>query len=95
METASVQWFPGHMAKTRRMIGECLKLVDLVVELRDARIPLSSANPELPKWIGDKKRIILLNKADTADPEVTALWLLIMKNRESRPSPWIPKAEKE
>ena len=75
METASVQWFPGHMTKTRRMIGECLKLVDLVVELRDARIPLSSANPELPKWIGDKKRIILLNKADTADPEVTALWL--------------------
>jgi len=75
MEQASVQWFPGHMAKTRRMIQDNLKLVDIVVELRDARIPLSSGNPELHKWIGNKKRLIVLNKCDTADQRITARWL--------------------
>ena len=74
-EQASVQWFPGHMAKTRRMIKDSLSLVDIVVELRDARIPLSSSNPELHKWIGNKKRMVVLNKCDTADPRITALWL--------------------
>ena len=72
---AKVQWFPGHMAKTRRMIKENLKFVDIVVELRDARIPFSSANPELSGWIGGKKRVLLLNKSDTADPAVTKRWL--------------------
>ena len=62
-EPVSIQWFPGHMAKTRRMIKENLKLVDLVVELRDARIPHSSKNPEIEKLVGAKKRIILLKKA--------------------------------
>lgn len=70
-----VQWFPGHMAKTRRMIQDNLKYVDIVVELRDARIPQSSANPELKSWIGSKKRMILLNKSDTADPRITKLWM--------------------
>jgi len=74
-QTPSIQWFPGHMAKTRRMIGECLPLVDLVVELRDARIPQSSGNPELKGWISGKKQVIILNKCDTADPAVTARWL--------------------
>jgi len=72
---ARVQWFPGHMAKTRRMIQDNLKYVDIVVELRDARIPQSSANPELKSWINNKKRIILLNKSDTADPRITKLWM--------------------
>ena len=64
----NVQWFPGHMAKTRRQIKESLKLVDGVVEIVDARIPVSSKNPELEDIIGNKPRIILLNKADVADP---------------------------
>ncbi|MEG2597590.1 MAG: ribosome biogenesis GTPase YlqF, partial [Oscillospiraceae bacterium] len=63
------------MAKTRRLIKECLPLVDIVVELRDARIPKSSSNPDLGKWIGDKKRIVVLNKCDTADTRITAQWL--------------------
>ena len=65
----TVQWFPGHMAKTRRLIKESLKLVDGVVELRDARIPYSSANPELDSLIKNKPRIILLNKCDVADAD--------------------------
>lgn len=71
----NVQWFPGHMAKTRRQIKESLKLVDAVVEIVDARIPVSSKNPELEDIIGNKPRIILLNKADVADPNATSLWL--------------------
>lgn len=71
----TVQWFPGHMAKTRRKIQESLSLVDGVVELRDARIPLSSTNPELNELIGNKPKIILLNKADLADENATRQWI--------------------
>lgn len=71
----AVQWFPGHMAKTRRRIREDLPLVDAVVELRDARLPLSSTNPELTDLIAGKKRIIILNKADLADEKTTRDWL--------------------
>lgn len=74
-QTPNIQWFPGHMAKTRRLIQDQVKLVDLVVELVDARIPQSSRNPELPKWIGEKRRLLLLNKCDAADPGITARWL--------------------
>jgi len=69
-----IQWFPGHMAKTRRLIQENLKLVDLVLELLDARIPQSSSNPELKNLIGNREKIIVLNKADLADPRTTQLW---------------------
>ncbi|MFR5440451.1 MAG: ribosome biogenesis GTPase YlqF, partial [Monoglobus pectinilyticus] len=58
-----LQWFPGHMAKTRRMIQDNLKLVDVVIELVDARLPLSSRNPDVDKIIGSKPRIVVLNKA--------------------------------
>lgn len=71
----NVQWFPGHMAKTRRLIKESLSLVDGVVELVDARIPYSSRNPELDSIIEKKPRIVLLNKCDVADPAATSLWL--------------------
>lgn len=71
----NIQWFPGHMAKTRRMIGEMLPLIDLVAEIIDARIPLSSRNPELSEWIKSKPRIILLNKCDMADDKKTAEWI--------------------
>lgn len=70
----NIQWFPGHMAKTRKLINENLKLVDVVIELRDARIPLSSENPEINVLIGNKPRIIVLNKFDLADSDVLALW---------------------
>lgn len=71
----TVQWFPGHMAKTRRQIKESLPLVDAVTELRDARVPLSSTNPELNGLIEKKPKIVLLNKADLADPAITAAWV--------------------
>ncbi len=75
----NIQWFPGHMAKTRRMIGENLKLVDLVVELLDARAPLSSQNPDIEELCGTKPRLLILNKSDLADPEVNEAWLSYFK----------------
>ncbi|MCM1114392.1 MAG: ribosome biogenesis GTPase YlqF [Clostridium sp.] len=77
----TVQWFPGHMAKTRRIIKESLILVDGVVELIDARIPYSSANPELDSIIKNKPRIILLNKCDIADSTATKLWIDYYKSK--------------
>ncbi len=71
-DSVTVQWFPGHMAKTRRIIKENLKLVDGVCEIVDARVPESSRNPELDKLIERKPRIVLLNKADLADENATA-----------------------
>lgn len=79
-DTPSIQWFPGHMAKTRRLIKESLPLVDAVVEIIDARIPRSSKNPEIEKIIGNKQRIVVLNKSDMADPAKTKLWLDYYKN---------------
>lgn len=70
----SIQWFPGHMAKTRRLMKESLRLVDIVVELIDARIPMSSRNPEIDKLVGEKPRVIILNKCDFADEQVTKAW---------------------
>ena len=69
-----IQWFPGHMAKTRRLITENLKLVDVVIEIVDARLPLSSRNPLIDEIVGDKPRVMLLNKADLADEQLTRLW---------------------
>lgn len=77
----TIQWFPGHMAKTRRMMRDNLKLVDLVVELRDARVPMSSANPEIKKLIGAKRRIVLLNKSDMADGSVTQEWCALLQKQ--------------
>ena len=71
----TVQWFPGHMAKTRRLIKESLTRVDCVTEILDARIPLSSRNPEIGEITAGKPRIILLNKCDIADEKVTADWI--------------------
>ena len=74
MPSTQIQWFPGHMAKTRRMITENLKSVDLIIEILDARIPYSSRNPELSRLIGNKPTLLLLNKSALADPEKTRLW---------------------
>ncbi len=77
----NVQWFPGHMAKTRRLIKESLGIVDGVVELVDARIPQSSRNPELDDIISNKPRIILLNKCDVANQTATSIWLRYFKEK--------------
>lgn len=77
----TVQWFPGHMAKTRRLIKESLGLVDAVTELLDARIPMSSRNPELDELTGRKPRIVLLNKCDVADDSITKEWIEYFKRR--------------
>lgn len=77
----NVQWFPGHMAKTRRLIKESLNLVDGVVELLDARVPYSSQNPELDGIIKNKPRIILLNKCDVANPAATAMWIKYFESK--------------
>lgn len=69
-----IQWFPGHMAKTKRLIIEHLKVVDVAAELLDARIPLASANPMVEELLSGKPRIIILNKADLADPGMTKAW---------------------
>lgn len=69
-----IQWFPGHMAKTKWLIIEHLKAVDVAAELLDARIPLASANPMVEELLSGKPRIVILNKADLADPEMTKAW---------------------
>ena len=74
-EIPSIQWFPGHMTKTKRMIKASLPLVDAVVEILDARIPESSRNPDLQSLIEGKPRIVVLNKCDTADEAATQKWL--------------------
>ena len=76
----SIQWFPGHMAKARRLLIEQLEWVDVVLELADARIPVSSRNPMLNKLLGNKPHLLLLNKVDLADPNWTAKWLTYLRS---------------
>lgn len=75
-----IQWFPGHMAKTRRLIAANLKLVDAVAEIVDARAPLSSRNPEMDSMTKNKPRIVLLNKIDLADEKATQKWINYFRN---------------
>lgn len=75
LEMKTIQWFPGHMAKTKRAIAANLKLVDAVVEIRDARTPMSSQNPEIDAVTAKKSRIVLLNKCDLADSNATSAWI--------------------
>ena len=78
MPSDVIQWYPGHMAKTRRIIEENLKNIDVIIELLDARIPYSSRNPEIGKLKAAKPSIILLNKASLADPEQTSGWVRLL-----------------
>ena len=77
MEESSldIQWYPGHMAKARRMLAESVKLVDVVIEMVDARAPASTRNPDFDDLFGTKPRVVVLNKADLADPEATRAWI--------------------
>ena len=78
----NVQWFPGHMKKAKDIIVNNLKLVDVVIELLDARIPYSSANPMLQEIIAGKPRLVALNKSDLADRAVTKQWVEYFKKQE-------------
>ena len=76
-----INWYPGHMAKAKRLIQENLKIIDVVIELVDARIPMSSTNPMIKSLIGDKPSIVVLNKADLADPAVLDEWVAYYKQQ--------------
>ena len=76
-----IQWFPGHMAKTRRMMADCLSQVDIVLELLDARIPYSSKNPEIEKLTAGKPKLTVLTKASIADPEISKKWMEYFEKR--------------
>lgn len=80
----NLQWFPGHMAKTRRMIQEQLGIIDIVIEILDARLPVSSQNPEIASLIKNKPRLLILNKADLADDTVSSRWVAYYKQRGIR-----------
>lgn len=80
-EMRTIQWFPGHMAKTRRLIQDNLSLVDAVVEILDARIPDASRNPEMNRLVKGKPRMFLLNKSDMADDKATAEWIKYYKSQ--------------
>lgn len=99
-----IQWFPGHMAKAFRLMRENLKLVDVVFELVDARIPESSRNPEVDKLIGSKPRLLIMTKADLADPDQTRAWkqhfeaqghtVLVLDTRDPRTPQLVTKASR-
>ena len=80
-EKMNIQWFPGHMTKAQRMIEENIKLVDAVCEILDARIPGASRNPDIDRLAGDKPRLVILNRCDLADPEMTARWRRYFQSR--------------
>ena len=84
LPSTSINWFPGHMAKTRRQITEYLKLVDVIVEILDARIPISSQNPEIQEIIKNKKKIIILNKSDLSDEKDNKKWINYFTKKGSR-----------
>ena len=81
LSKVNINWYPGHMAKTKRQIQEDLNLVDVVVELLDARIPISSQNPDIANITKNKKRIILLNNSDLADPKENTKWIQYFKQK--------------
>ncbi len=84
MEQVDIQWFPGHMAKTRRLMKENLPLVDVVVEITDSRVPFSSRNPEMKSLVGSKPRVVVLNKCDMADEAITQEWIEYYKSNGIR-----------
>lgn len=77
----SINWYPGHMAKTKKQIKEDLKLIDIVIEILDSRIPISSRNPDIAELIKNKDKIIILNKSDLAEKKQNELWIRYFKNK--------------
>ena len=81
LPSMSINWYPGHMAKTRRQITEDLKLIDVVIELLDARIPLASQNPDIAQITKGKKKIVVLNKCDLSDEKQNQKWISYFKKQ--------------
>lgn len=79
----NINWYPGHMAKAKRLIEDDLKLIDVVIEVIDARIPISSRNPDLNEMVKNKKKIIILNKSDLADDTQTKQWKEYLTNKDT------------
>jgi ribosome biogenesis GTPase A len=77
----SINWYPGHMAKTKKQISEDLKLIDIIIEILDSRIPISSRNPDINELTKNKDRIIILNKSDLADSKQNELWVQYFKTK--------------
>ena len=77
----NIQWYPGHMTKTRRMIADQIKNVDAVCEILDARIPISSRNPDVDELTAGKPRLVVLNRVDQADPEATKKWAAYFRSK--------------
>ena len=80
-DNMNIQWYPGHMTKTRRQIESDLKQVDAICEIVDARIPISSRNPDIDTICGNKPRIVILNRMDLADPNATKQWISYYKEK--------------
>lgn len=78
----NINWYPGHMAKTKKQIAQDLKLIDLVIELLDARIPVSSQNPDIKELVKDKKKMIVLNKSDLAEEKATKQWIKYFEDQK-------------
>lgn len=81
LPSMSINWYPGHMAKTRRQITEDLKIIDVVIELLDARIPLASQNPDIAQITKGKKKIVVLNKCDLSDEKQNQKWISYFKKQ--------------
>ena len=80
--SVGINWYPGHMAKTKKQIEEDLKIIDIVIEIIDARIPISSQNPNIAEITKKKKKLIVINKCDLADEKQNSLWLQYFENKK-------------
>lgn len=81
----SIQWYPGHIAKAERSLKEQLKLVDVVLEVRDVRIPLATNHPQVPQWVGNKTRVLVLNRLDMISPQVRQQWQAWFEEQGDKP----------
>ncbi|GKZ07974.1 hypothetical protein ANS015_28570 [Paraclostridium bifermentans] len=86
-DSLHINWYPGHMKKTKDLVRNNLKLVDVVVELLDARIPLSSRNPDIDRFVGDKPRVVVLNKSDISDQNKLNQWVDYYKKKRNKSYP--------
>jgi ribosome biogenesis GTPase A len=85
MSSPPIQWYPGHIAKAERALVEQLKKVDVVLEVRDARIPLSTQHPQVNEWVGDRERVLVLNRVDMIQPEAQQAWTAWFKAQGQQP----------
>jgi ribosome biogenesis GTPase A len=85
MSSPPIQWYPGHIAKAEKALREQLKLVDVVLEVRDARIPLATHHPQVTQWVGSKKRVLVVNRLDMILPQAQQLWLKWFRTQGEEP----------